>query len=98
MEAAEGATTNWKEFAVDNIIAATVEVAVTETGAAFACPKCGKKISYANRYPLNFHWKVCKRGCRLMWMPDLSWELGPRREELAGQTVPLRIFSTGRSV
>ena len=79
--------------------ALTVRVTVPAQGQSyFACPNCGTKIRFANKYPFGWQWKVCP-DCRWQWIRTGSG-IGPHRNELpAGENrADVPVMSSGRPV
>lgn len=77
----------------------TVQVTVPVRGPSyFTCPNCGRRISFNNKYPFGWQWKVCP-GCRFQWV-RMGGDIGPRREDLpAGENQgAVRVGSSGRPV
>jgi predicted RNA-binding Zn-ribbon protein involved in translation (DUF1610 family) len=77
----------------------TVEVTVPERGQSyFACPNCGTKVRFGNKYPFGWQWKVCP-SCRWQWI-RMGGGIGPHRDKLpAGENRgEVSVMSSGRPV
>jgi hypothetical protein len=81
----------------------TVEATVavrTEAGrrSHFQCPNCGRRISYKVAYPLSFPMGKTCPGCRWHWSVVGADGIGPKADDIVGQTNNIRVAALEGSI